>query len=132
MKQKMVRSLLIAMAIVVTVAMGIIAAIVLLRQSSADVFAGNCNTSVVDQYLKVRDSIVSEIADPGITRYDCGDGGYPILEFKLQGDSSKVLKTLQCTSIETWANSVVYRCRSPRIGYLNVAENGSAKYNFGS
>lgn len=45
-----------------------------------------------------RDSIMSEISDPSIARYDCEDGGYPVLEFKLRGDVSRVLDTLQCTA----------------------------------
>lgn len=132
MKQRIVKPLLVALALIVGVVVGVTASVAVVRQFGADLVAGNCNSRIVDEYVEVRDSVMSEISDPNIARHDCEDGGYPVLEFKLRGTASEVLDTLQCASVERWTDSVVYRCRSPRIGYLDVKNDGSATYNFGS
>ena len=115
-----------ALAIIVLVSAGVYVLAVKIN----DGLQGNCNHHVISQYEAVRDSISSEISEAVIQRYDCEDGGYPVLEFHFIGDRQEVLGPLQCSVYETWPTDVVYRCGAPKAGFLEVKDDGGAAYNF--
>ena len=128
MKRMMAIGIGLALAIILLVSAGVYVLAVKIN----DGLQGNCNHHVISQYEAVRDSISSEISEAVVQRYHCEDGGYPVLEFQFIGDRQEVLGTLQCSVNETWPTDVVYRCGAPRVGFLDVKDEGGAAYNFGS
>jgi hypothetical protein len=128
MKRMMAIGIGLALAIIVLVSAGVC----VLTGKINDGLQRNCNHDVISQYEAVRDSISSELSEAVIQRYDCEDGGYPVLEFQFIGDRQAVLGILQCSVDEMWPTDVVYRCGAPRVGFLDVKDDGGAAYNFAS
>jgi hypothetical protein len=117
-----------ALAIIVLISAGVYVASVKLD----DALRGHCTRQVISQYEAVRDSLSADITESVIQQYDCEDGGYPVLDFVISGQPARVLETLECANPVDSAGWTTYVCRTPRLGYLELKDEGRASYNFGS
>lgn len=117
-----------ALAIIVLVSAGVY----VLSVKLDDVVRGHCTRQLISQYEAVRDSVSAEISQAAIQEYDCEDGGYPVLDFVISGQPARVLETLECANPVDSAGWTTYVCRTPRLGYLELKDEGRASYNFGS